>query len=108
MVTSQNLNDMNEIINTKKPTRFYNDRGKTDIILIMKKVLFENKDVCLCECNYAWDFERIEANGEAFGGESLTEGDKKEIITILFEKDGGTVLHKDFDPWYAENYKPKK
>ena len=35
-------------INTKRPVRFNDDRGKEKTMFLLKEVLFEDDDICLC------------------------------------------------------------
>jgi hypothetical protein len=78
---------MSKKINTKKPVRFYDDRGKDKIFLYIKKILYEDNKFCLCQ--FKGDFESNGPNNK----------------TILFKKDTGEVLNGAYDAWYAENYK---
>lgn len=71
-------------VNTKKPIRFYDDRGKEKEKILLDKILFEDEHNCLCTVKADW----------------YTKGEEK----ILFKKSDGTVLTENFTAWYAENY----
>ena len=65
------------MIDTKKPVRFYDDRGKDKKTFEMGAVLYQNERVCLC----------------------LIGPDE-----VLFSLDDGAVLTVNYQFWYAENY----
>lgn len=76
-------------IDTKLPIRFYDDRGKNETEVIVEKILFEDKETCLCQVSVDGDIEAID----------------EEFKRILFFKEDGRVLTENFQFWYAENYK---
>lgn len=91
-------------INTKKPVKFYDGRNKTDWELVMEKVLYEDKKICLCTCRWELNVEKIRERGHTTDDMS----DNDEIVTILFDKKERKVLLTDYYSFYGENYKIKK
>lgn len=65
------------MVDTNKPIRFYDDRGKCLEFARLTEKLFENKDVCLCKVD----------DGQ----------------TVLFSKKSGEVLTDNYFAWYATN-----
>jgi hypothetical protein len=71
---------MRKKIDTKKPVRFIDDRGR-DQEYVLKTIIFENDAVCLCDL-----------------------GLSDENNPVLFSKVDGTVLTDNLPAYIAENY----
>ena len=76
-----------EKIDTKKPIRFFDDRGKNNSELILDKILYENNTICLGTIK----------DGELEGGPE-----------ILFNKINGKVLTENLQFWQAENHETEQ
>ena len=79
---------MENSINTKLPTRFYDDRSKDDSEIKLEKILFEDDETCLCVISIDGDKDGID----------------EEFKRVLFNKESGEVLTNNFQFWIAENY----
>lgn len=76
------MNNESIKIDTSKKVRFVSDRGiNRDETALMTEIIFENDELCLCQC----DTDGIDG-------------------IILFNKNGGQVLTENFTCYYAENY----
>lgn len=82
-------------INTKRPVRFYDDRGKDKVMFLLKEVLFEDCDICLCVIGLEKDT-----------GDQIL--DKNLKVKVLFEIKTGKVLTENFMFWIAENYETEQ
>lgn len=69
-----------EKINTKKPMRLFDDRGKVLDKYDIGEIFFEDDDVCLCGIKDT-DFSKV-----------------------LFDKSSGKVLSENFMFWFIENF----
>ncbi len=76
-----------KIINLEENVFFYDDRSKYDDMLKLSEILYQNKDICLC--NAKWIIE-----------EQITEP-----VLILFNTQTRQVLMSDYYSWYATNNK---
>lgn len=76
------MNNESIKIDTSKKVRFVSDRGENrEDTALMKEIIFENNEVCLCQS----DTDGVDG-------------------IILFNKNGGEVLTENFSCYYAENY----
>ena len=81
---------MAKSVNTKRPIRFYDDRGKGADYIFLDKILFEDDEICLA----------------LIKGEPEEEEDL--LRKIMFRKKDGQVLNVDYDSWYAENFETEE
>jgi hypothetical protein len=93
------------MIDLNKPIAFYDDRNKGDVDFLIKEILYQNKDICLCK---ALPIVRhnSELAKELENAENKDHGNWWNEINgqiILFDIKTGEVQHKDFDSWYATN-----
>ncbi len=82
-------------INIKRPVRFYDDRGKEKTMFLLKEILFEDDNVCLCVIGLEKDT-----------GDQIL--DKHLKAKVLFEIKTGKVLTENFMFWIAENYETEQ
>ena len=66
------------MINLNKPICFFDDTNKSHDYLILDKIIFEGKDVCICTIHFS-------------------------DTQIVFDKNNGVVLNKNYSFWYAKN-----
>jgi hypothetical protein len=70
-------------IDTKKPTRIYDDRGKESDKYLVNKIIFEDEQTILAEISFSA---------------------KEDIRRIIINKSDNSVFGDEFNFWYAENY----
>jgi hypothetical protein len=81
---------MTKKIDTKKPIRFYDDRGKVKEYFFIEKILYEDNEICVV----------------LIQGELHEEDD--DLRKIMFKKQDGQVMNGYYDSWYAENYETEQ
>ena len=79
-------------VDTKKPIRFYDDRGKDKESLFLDKILYEDDEICV-----------VKVKGDMWVGSK-----ESDLHKLMFKKQNGQILNEDYSSWYAENYETEE